>query len=141
MNFDLTISQLKDKGFRITRTRKELIVIFSSATKPLSAKEILVLLKKRGLKVNRTTIYRELRFLLNNRQILEVYIHHGETSYESSQLPHHHHLVCEGCGKIINVTNCLVKNLESEIYKSKKFRVKTHILEFYGMCDNCDYKH
>ena len=140
MNLDLTLSSLQDKGHRITKVRKEVVKIFSQNSKPLSANEIEKMLSETGLSVNKATIYRELQFLFSNGYLLEVYLHPNKVSYESSELKHHHHLACDSCGSIDNVTNCLAKELEEDVYKKKGFRIERHTLEFYGTCANCAKK-
>ena len=137
MNFELTISSLQDEGHRITKVRKEIVRIFSQTTSPLSASGVEKILLSSGLSVNKTTIYRELQFLLANDHLVEVHLHPNEVSYESSELKHHHHLLCDDCGKIDNVTNCLAKDLGEEIYKKKGFKINRHTLEFYGTCATC----
>lgn len=140
MNIDLTLSSLQDKGHRITRVRKEVVKIFSDSGVPLSANQIEEMLSQVGLSVNKATIYRELQFLLVNGYLVEVYLHPNEVSYESSELKHHHHLVCDACGRIDNVTNCLTRELEEEVYKKKGFKIERHTLEFYGICAYCARK-
>jgi Fe2+ or Zn2+ uptake regulation protein len=140
MNFDLTISSLQDKGHRITKVRKEVVKMFSQASRPLSASDIEKKLKELGLSVNKTTVYRELQFLFGNGYLTKVYLNPNHVSYESSELKHHHHLVCNGCGEIDSVTNCLAKDLEEEVYKKKGFKIKRHTLEFYGICAACRSK-
>jgi len=140
MNSDLTISSLQDKGHKITKVRRGVIKIFSDVSIPLSANQVEQMLFKVDINVNKATIYRELQFLLKNGFIVEVYLHPSEVSYESSELKHHHHLVCDKCGSIDNVTNCLADALEEDIYKKKGFSIKSHTLEFYGICKNCAQK-
>lgn len=70
MNLDLTFSSLQDKGYRLTKARKQIIKIFSQATQPLSANQIEKKLIQSGLSVNKTTIYRELQFLLDNNYLV-----------------------------------------------------------------------
>ena len=137
MNFDLTLSSFQDKGHRITKVRKEVVRIFSQTSKPLSANEVEKKLLKSGLSVNKTTIYRELQFLLANGYLVEVHLRPKEASYESSELKHHHHLVCDDCGGVDNVTSCLAMNLEENVYKKKGFKIERHTLEFYGTCAAC----
>ncbi|OIO15101.1 transcriptional repressor [Candidatus Gottesmanbacteria bacterium CG11_big_fil_rev_8_21_14_0_20_37_11] len=137
MNFDLTLSSLQDKGCRITKIRKEVVKIFSRTQKPLSANELEKLLLKAKLTVNKATIYRELQFFLHNNFIIEVFLYPDKISYESSELKHHHHLICDSCGNIDNITNCLIEELDEDVYKKKGFKIKRHMLEFYGTCADC----
>jgi len=137
MNPDLTISTLRDKGFRITYIRKQIIVIFSRVKKPLSARDIYTNLISKKINVNRTTVYRELEFLVNQNYLNPVYIKPQEISYEAANLVHHHHLICEVCGKVDNITNCLADNFERDVFRKKRFKIKKHTLEFYGVCAKC----
>lgn len=137
MNFELTLSSLQDKGHKITKVRKEIVRLFSQRSKPLSVNEVEEILLKSGLSVNKTTIYRELQFLFTNGYLMEVFLHPKKVSYESAELKHHHHLVCEDCGEIGNVTNCLARDLEEDVYKKKGFKIERHTLEFYGICAAC----
>jgi Fur family ferric uptake transcriptional regulator len=137
MNSDLTISSLRDKGHKITDIRREVVGIFSKTNKPLSAGEIFKLLHGKNINLNKTTVYRELQFLLREHYLSKVYLKPEETSYESAQLIHHHHLICENCGKVDKVTNCLVGELEADVFKKKGFKITRHNLEFYGICASC----
>jgi len=137
MNLDLTLSSLRDKGHKITNIRKEVVNIFSKAIKPLSAREIHKKLQSLGLSVNKTTVYRELQFLTGEDYLIEVQLKPEEISYESKELMHHHHLICEVCGKVDNVTNCLAEQLEEDVLKKKGFKINRHSLEFYGTCSVC----
>jgi len=137
MNFDLTLSTLQSKGYRITKARKEIVRIFSQISTPLTANELKELLLKSGLFVNKSTIYRELQFLLDNGYLVEVFLHAKQVSYESSKLTHHHHLVCNDCGKVDNLENCPALGLEKDVYQKNGFKIERHNLEFYGTCANC----
>lgn len=137
MNLELTLSSLQDKGWRITKVRRGMVKIFSENAKPLSVRQLERELVKSGISVNKTTIYREVKFLLDEGYLVEVYIRPNEVSYESAELRHHHHLICDSCGSVFDVTDCLVAGLEKEFYQKKGFRVERHVLEFYGTCANC----
>lgn len=137
MNSDLTLSNLRDRGFKITNVRKQLINTFSNTNEPLSARDIYNEFKLKGINVNKTTIYRELQFMIKENLLIEVHLNPQETSYESAELMHHHHLICEVCGKIDNITNCIANNLEGDVLKKKGFKIIRHSLEFYGTCNKC----
>lgn len=128
-------SKIEKRGYRITPVRKKLIELFSEKDKPLTAKEITTILKKDNLSVNKTTVYRELDFLLKESLIKEVRISPKITHYESSQSEHHHHLVCENCGDIEDFDfdeADLIKKV-----KNKEFKPIHHSIEFFGLCAAC----
>lgn len=132
-----SLTFLKDKGYKATRARSAIIKLFARASLPASAKDVITCLAKEGLKVNKTTIYRELEFL-TEQNILQV-IHWGDSviRYEKAEHGgnHHHHLICNTCGRVEDV-NLKDEKLVKEASQTG-FKVKSHSLEFFGLCTGC----
>lgn len=96
--------------------------------------DVSFLVKK--LKVNKTTVYRQLEKLIKENIVTEVELGEGKKRYELKSLGHHHHLVCDDCGKLEDVSfneDILLK----EVNKKSKFLIKSHNLEFFGLCVEC----
>lgn len=131
------LEELRYQGFRLTRVRLAVLTALEMAKSPLTAIDLIARLKKSGLTVNKTTIYRELEFLKSNDIVIELKlaknIHHYELKDE-----HHHHLVCSNCERIEEVkTRHNLELLEKKIARQKKFAIVSHSLEFYGLCQAC----
>lgn len=132
------IGKLKEKGSRITKTRKAICEIISNSKKPISAACISELLLEKSISVNKTTVYRELAFLLDKGFILQVFIDPKRLFYESTYLPHHHHFVCQDCGQLEDVyLDNELKEVEKKLEQKNKAKIKHHSLEFFGLCKNC----
>ena len=134
------INTLKSEGERITQAREQIVSIVVSSDKPLTAPEIQEKLEKAGVSVNKTTVYRELTFLVGKDLVSEVHLETGVKHYEMSDLPHHHHLVCNSCGDISELENDKLENSLEEAEENaaeRGFRVDKHMLEFYGRCASC----
>ena len=89
-------------------------------------------------KVNKTSVYRQIEVLLGIKLIKEVDFGDGKKRYERVDLGHHHHLVCDSCKSVSDVT--MEKDLEAvekKIKKLKGFKVQRHSLEFFGLCKKC----
>lgn len=135
---EVLVTQLKDKGFRITKARKAILEVLTSAERPLSAQEIGGLLERKKLSANKTTIYRELDFLVAQQSVSQVDLLDGVKRYEPLHLGHHHHLVCTRCRDIQCVKICGdLKALEHTIGAAHDFTVESHTLEFFGVCSGC----
>ena len=133
------LSSLADQGFRITKLRKAIAGIFASNGLPLSADELMVLLRSGETAFNRATVYREIAFLKEQGVIQEIqFLHERVKRYELASLDHHHHLVCLRCNRVEDIVleNDLVEQ-ERSILKSKGFKVTNHMLEFHGICRGC----
>ena len=133
-----TIESLRRKGFRITKGREALVEILCKRPRPLSALEVQRELTRRGLTINKTTVYRELDFLVTQGFATRIDLLDGQKRYEQAQPGHHHHLVCTGCRSITCIDMCSgLGALERQIQSSHKFVVRDHVLEFFGICVNC----
>jgi len=115
---------------RNTPARRKIIEIFESSKRPLSASLVL-----RKIKVNKTTVYRELETLLNEKIICEVDFGDGIKRYESTKLSHHHHLVCKICGEIEDVK--INEKILMVYVNQTNFKIENHSIEFFGRCKNC----
>ena len=133
MNAHDIIGLLKRNGLKSTRTRKDCISYFSHVTGPIDA-QILI----DTLKVNKTTIYRELATLLEKNIISEIDFGDGKKRYELTSLSHHHHLICMKCKSVSEYTvKADLSHEEKMIKKEHAFTVSRHMLEFFGICKSC----
>lgn len=140
-NSDLTApainSGLLTSGRRPTKTRRGILKILSG-DQPCTAPEILDQLARAKVVVNKTTVYRELDFLLAKNILSEVMFKDGARRYEIRMSGHSHHLVCLNCRKVERVP--LTHDLdgqEKEIAHRRNFKILSHSLEFYGLCPSC----
>ncbi len=137
MNSKNIIENLKSGGHKNTKVRLALVEILQNASTPLSIQDILIKLKAKKLKPNKTTIYREIEFLTNLGLVSGVDFGEGKKRYERTS-SHHHHIICVSCKKISDVN--LDQDLDlfnAKIVKQAGFKPVGHSLEFFGLCQNC----
>jgi Fur family ferric uptake transcriptional regulator len=131
------LEKIKEDGHRLTRVRKAMIGIFSDKKCVLDSSEIIIKLSKLHIKADRTTVYRELCFLLEKNVIRKVQLSDNKTYYEIAS-GHHHHLVCTKCNDVKEIVlSQHLEEQEKKIYRKETFKVCSHSLEFYGLCSNC----
>jgi Fe2+ or Zn2+ uptake regulation protein len=132
------IETIKSKGYRLTKAREGIIRIFLKSKTPLSATDLNLKLEKATIRVNRTTVYREIDFLKNQKIIRELPFSDGKKRYEKWPDNHHHHLICISCDSIecVELKGCL-KDEEKKILKKNNFKTLNHSLEFQGLCEKC----
>ncbi len=133
------LHSLREKGYRITKIRAAMLDILSLSKSPLSALEIQKKLSTKKITANKTTIYREIDFLLGLHLVHEIDILDGKKRYELVvEGHHHHHLVCTKCTSITCVDVCAeLGGIENMIQKSHDFKVTGHVFEFFGLCKEC----
>lgn len=135
---------LKEKGYKITEQRKAVLdVVMKHEGEHLSSQEIYELVKKNYPDVGMATVYRTLPVLEELGYIYTVDLGDGCTRYElhrDGQHHRHHHLICERCGKITEVKDDLLDEIENKIYYSYGFTIRDHRVKFYGVCSECNRK-
>lgn len=133
------LASLKQAGHRITKVRQAVIDILQNSKTPITVSDLITRLERRKLKVNKTTVYRELEFLLTQKVIREIDLLEGMKRYELiDEGGHHHHVVCLKCSNIqcVDMERDL-DQLERYIQKNYGFKVTHHTLEFFGICSRC----
>ena len=127
---------LRQSGKIITEARRKIIKILFDDLKPHTPSEILTMLLKKGLHVDKTTVYRELEFLIKMEVVREVIFLDGLARYEINSVNCHHHVTCSICGRVEDVKIEEKKLIES-IEKQSNFTVDRHSIEFSGLCASC----
>lgn len=127
---------LKEAGLKKTEARLALIDLLEKEDNPLDVSTIIDGLKVDGIRIDQATVYRILDILTQKGLINRLEFGEGKYRYEL-QKSHHHHLICQECGRIEDVEGSFVDELEKEIKTKNGFLVKTHSLEFFGVCRYC----
>jgi Fe2+/Zn2+ uptake regulation proteins len=127
--------KLKENGYRATTQRKH---IFDTLLPfPQSISEISSSLKNKGTNIDIVTIYRTLDCFIKLGIVGKTQFKDKISKYEIiSNDYHHHHLVCDRCGSIEDIPlddNFLI----NKISKQTNFKIKSHSLEFFGICGKC----
>lgn len=127
---------LKAKGLKSTEARVALLKLFNKEQNPLDVISIVSSLKSSEVKADQATVYRILEVLTQKGLINRLEFGEGKYRYEL-QKSHHHHLICQNCGEIEDTEGNFIDQIEKEIRVKKGFLVKSHSLEFFGLCKNC----
>jgi Fur family transcriptional regulator, ferric uptake regulator len=127
-------------GLRRGGARERIIELLAAESCALSAVEIEDALRAQGGRIGRASIYRVLELLVEHGLIERVTVGPGLARFERV-LPsgeHHHHLVCDRCGRLIAFDD---PGLERAIHKVSQrlgVRVEHHEVVLRGACEDCD---
>lgn len=129
---------LRKAGLKATPERIAILDVLNKSKIPLSVKGVANELK--DSKVNQATVYRTIDALIAKDIVRPVNFRHDHNHYELAG-QHHHHLICEQCGKVVDVSKCDTAKLEQAVRKVGGFaQVNSHALEFFGLCKACAQK-
>lgn len=127
---------LKRKHLKLTRPRLSVLDTALSARRHFEPEELVADLRAKA--VSRATVYRTLALLLESGLLKEVIETNGRRIYEPIHgLPHHDHLVCLGCGRIIEFMNSRIEALQEQVCRKFGFRIVSHLHQIMGYCRTC----
>ena len=131
-----SLKKLKKSGLKHTQKREDIIRLFAGEDRYLSAKSIHEAMDVAYPNISFDTIYRNLYSFadigiletteLNNEQLFRIScLHEGH---------HHHHFICEQCGKSIQLEMCPMDFFEQQL---SNCQLNSHRFEIFGICDKC----
>ena len=122
---------------RNTRQKRAIESVLRTHQKPLSPVEILEFALKEVPSIGIATVYRSLKSLAKDGQVVTVEIPGESPRYERSDKGHHHHFLCRTCGEVFDLKKCLegIKKMAPP-----RFRVEDHEIILYGACSGCASK-
>lgn len=136
----MQLSCISILDMRNTRIYTELLEIFRNQRKPLTAREILTVLRKKGMAPNKTTIYRQLENLEAQKIVQKLKISDESVSYEKIN-SHHHHFICINCKNIEDFHMPEEEKILKRVLLLKKdFVFLNHQFEIFGTCASCAIK-
>jgi Fur family ferric uptake transcriptional regulator len=102
-----------------------------------TAQELHAALRERGEGIGLTTVYRALQALADAGQVDVLRTTEGEASYRRCSSGHHHHLVCRGCGRTVEVEGPAVERWADKVAAEHGYADISHTLEIFGTCQDC----
>ncbi|MEA2012609.1 MAG: transcriptional repressor [Verrucomicrobiota bacterium] len=106
--------------------------------KHFNADDILKAAHEISSPVSISTIYRFIPILVDAEIIREIGKLSGKTIYELIlNEPHHDHLLCSKCGKIIEFFSPELERIQNKVCRTKFFLPSTHSLCIKGLCKDC----
>ncbi len=131
---------LRRHGIRLTRQRELLFEIIHNSHRHLNADQLYELAKDRDPKINRVTVYRTLKLLKEEGLVDELDLMHYESDhhyYETRLKREHAHLVCLGCGSVMEYFGNPLQQIKQQIETQFGFKVEVARTEVGGYCADC----
>jgi Fur family ferric uptake transcriptional regulator len=121
---------------RRTRSQERILNLLKTLDQAISAQDLYVQLRNHDQAMGLATVYRALEGLKLEGVVQARTIASGESLYSLVQ-EDRHHLTCVQCGNSIAIDQCPVHDLEEQLHKSYQFKIYYHMLEFFGLCRQC----
>lgn len=128
---------LHAKGMRMTPQRRRIVQALGRlehATPDALAAEVA---HDGGPDLSLSTIYRSLETLEELAVVSHSHIEHRAPTYHLAEHADHLHLVCLGCGKVIESDLGLADGFVGELARSHGFAADISHMAIHGWCDQC----
>lgn len=129
------LKQLKEKGYKLTAQRLEIIHLLAGDTSHPSAPDVLKRARKRVPKISMSTVYYTLDMLKREGLIQELEFYDRDNRYDIN-VSNHINLVCKKCGRIEDIMEEIPLSA-AEVEGKTGFRPEGMRFEYYGYCKGC----
>lgn len=135
---DETVRRLLAKGMRNGGARRAIIDLLAEQDCCLTAQEIFDQLRASGRRVGIASVYRVLDLLAAEGTVQRIELGSGTARYEPvSPTGHHHHLVCDNCGRVEAFADHALERALSRVEERSGFAVAGHDVVLHGACADC----
>jgi Fur family transcriptional regulator, ferric uptake regulator len=135
---DETVERLLRKGLRNGGARRAVIEMLAAQNCCLTAQEIFDHLRVSGRQVGIASVYRILELLTAEGAVQRIDLGSGTARYEPVRPDgHHHHLVCDSCGKVEAFEDPALENALTRVEKRSGYAVAGHDVVLHGACTDC----
>ena len=131
---------VRSVGLRVTSPRVRILQILEEAYKRrehMSAEDIYQALLHSSEDFGPATVYRVLSQFEAVGLVRRLHFEYERSVFELNRGKHHDHLVCLGCGKIMEFLDDLIEERQLKVARESGFTMTDHSLNIYGHCQTC----
>ena len=142
LEFDKLLEEFKKiikyNGLKYTKQREILLKTLYNSSYHFTPESLNMHIKEKypDLNIGIATIYRTLNLLENARMVTSISFGSQGKKFELANKPHHDHIICKSCGKIVEFTDQEIENKQLEIAQKNGFTLTSHLMQLYGICEN-----
>jgi Fur family transcriptional regulator, ferric uptake regulator len=131
--------RLARAGYRRGGARRAVVDLLSRQECALTAQEIDDRLRAGGRAVGRASVYRTLEQLTELHLVARLEVGQDAARYEPLHPSgdHHHHLVCDRCGRVTPFEDSALENAIDRLSRRVRFDVGDHEVVLHGECERC----
>jgi Fur family peroxide stress response transcriptional regulator len=135
--FDLIVKKLKENNYKLTPQRLAVVKILAHSEGHPNVEKIYEWLQDDFPTMSLATVYRNVMLLKSLGQVLELGFPDGSNRYDGNKPYPHPHVLCVKCKKIIDPNLASLKEMTEEVEDETGFKILTHRLDFFGICQDC----
>jgi Fe2+ or Zn2+ uptake regulation protein len=133
----LLTTALDEAGYYVTEPRRVVAEMVAERGDHFTALDLVGEAKRRRLGVGRATVFRALELFEELGMVERLDLPNGEHAYVVCESAHHHHVVCQRCGRATEIEDCGMEGVAREILARTGYVVDSHRVELFGLCPEC----
>lgn len=138
MSHEKRIRRLREAGYKLTNARLAVLRVLEEAGEHMTSADVLEAVREIAPDVGRASVFRTLDLLTQLSIIRPTYIESSATPhYVMMPDGHHHHIICTLCKSVIEFDDCGLSDLTNRLETQFAVQIRSHLLEFYGICQHC----
>ena len=135
--FDSVVNKLRENDHKLTPQRLAIAKILAVCEDHPGVEDIYAKLKDDFPTMSLATVYRNVLLLKSLGEVLELGFPVGSNRYDGNKPFPHPHVMCVQYKKIIDPKLESLKDMTKEVADETNFKILTHRLDFFGICNEC----
>lgn len=137
--YENAICILRNSGCKLTEQRRLILLLFEHGPGHLTAQQVFESVTRSQPDISLVTVYRTLELLKDVGVLSKINFNDGADRYERNlgNAGHHHHLICTGCGRVVEFGDCEISSLARKLEQATGFTIDSHWLKLTGQCATC----
>jgi len=131
------LDRLRARGWRITPQRRAVVQALAGEHVHRTADQVHAAARALVPEVSLATVYNTLNELVSMGEISAINVGDGSTRYDPKVGPDHHHLICDGCGRMYDVEPSGVDAVKLSTAERHGMRIDAVEVVFRGRCADC----
>lgn len=131
-----TIATMRNQKIRITPQREGMLKYLIETESHPTADDIYQELAPRFEGMSLATVYNNLNLFTKINIVRELNYGDDSSHYDFANQKHYH-VICDNCGKIVDLYYPVLNEVERFAEQLTDFEVHNHHLEIYGLCAEC----
>lgn len=130
---------LRDSGGRVTAARRAVVrAVLDADHHHVTAAAVTAAVREKDPEFQESSVYRTLDRLVELGVLDHVHVGHGAAVYHLADEAHrHHHLVCDRCGTVIEVSPTLLDGVARRVARDHGFALDAGHFALSGICASC----
>ena len=128
---------LSEVGTRVTNQRELILEVIRQGEGHLDADEVYRRARRKQPHISLSTVYRTLQLFKKLGLVEEVHFNEAHHHYEIKPPSEHYHMVCLGCGRVVEFSYPITRHIKRNVPEAKDFEIVDTKVQISGYCSQC----